>query len=78
MNIMADVLSPEAINLLNKTIVESGCSIISNTTNRQESLTGLDGVITIQSSIYVGKVIRHTDLLNKLTLVDGVLAIEEI
>lgn len=78
MNIMTDVLSPEVITLLNKTIVESGCSIISNTINRQESLTGLDGVTTIQLSIYVGKTIRHVDLLNKLILIDGVLAVEEI
>ena len=78
MNIMADVLSPETINTMNRTIIEMGCSIITSVSNRQESLTGIEGVVPITISVFMSKTVKHIELLNKLATLEGVIAVEEV
>lgn len=78
MNIMADVLSPETINTMNRTIIEMGCSIITSASNRQESLTGIEGVVPITISVFMSKTVKHIEFLNKLATLEGVIAVEEV
>ena len=78
MNIMVDCMNPEVINLLNKLIINSGCTIISSSAQKHESLSGVDGVIPVKISIYMGRNVTHQDLMNKIVSFDGVIAAEEV
>lgn len=78
MNIIADCMSPEIIAALNKMIVQTGCTIISSSAQKGESLSGVDGVIPIQISIYMSKNMTHSSLMEKIVSLDGIIAAEEV
>lgn len=78
MNVLLDLMLPETLNTVNKTIIDMGCSIISSTAQKNESLTGIEGVIPVMVSVYMNRNIKHIDLLNKITALDGVVAVEEV
>lgn len=78
MNIMVDCMNPEVINSINKLIINSGCTVISSSAQKHESISGVDGVIPVKISIYMAKNITHQDLMNKIVSFDGVIAAEEV
>jgi putative Mg2+ transporter-C (MgtC) family protein len=78
MNLIVDCISLEVINSVNKAILEAGCNIISSSAHKHESVTGVDGAIPLQMSIYMAKNVTHQDLMGKIIGLDGVIAAEEI
>jgi putative Mg2+ transporter-C (MgtC) family protein len=78
MNLIIDCTCPDVVNHINKVIIESGCSIISHHAHKQESITGIEGVTSVATSIFINKNIKHKVLTEKISLVEGVIAVEEI
>lgn len=78
MNVSIDLVNTQTINNINKCIIDSGCSIISSQAQRSETHVRIDGVTSIIMSIYMHRDVRHKTLTDKIALIEGVIAIEEI
>lgn len=78
MNLIIDCTGPEVVNRINKVIIESDCSIISHHAHKHESITGIEGVTSVATSILINKNIKHKVLTEKISLVEGVIAVEEV